>query len=233
MLFTLSLYASLAIFLVGFIYKVGSWFTRSVGFGPKRFGPAKRIFAALSGMAGVFVSSKLGAFLKAFVLDVLCQSRTLKEDFLRWLMHMLIFWGFTLLLLMHALGSILMTRIFSDYYSTLNPFMFLRDFFGLMVLMGAALAVYRRAFMKIPRLKTNAMDKYALALVGVIILSGLFLEAVKITSHSMFQSMVEEYSDSTEPEDVKPLESYWVQNFGLVSPDVKGPFDAETLAQGR
>jgi heterodisulfide reductase subunit C/nitrate reductase gamma subunit len=232
MFFTFSLYASLTIFLVGLIYKVGTWFTRSVGFGPSRFSAPERLCTALKGMAGVIFSGKLGLLFRTLVVEVLWQRRTLKEDFLRWLMHMLIFWGFTLLLLMHALGSILMTLIFSEYYSTLNPFMFLRDLFGLMVMAGVALAVYRRVFMKIPRLKTNAMDKVALALVGVILVSGLFLEAVKITSHRTFQSMVEQYSDSTDPEAVKPLESYWVRYFGLVSPDVKGPFDAETLAQG-
>ncbi len=232
MLFTLSLYASLAIFLVGFIYKVGTWFTRSVGFGPRRFSAPERLYSAFKGMAGILSSGKLGVLLGTLVMDVLWQRRTLKEDSLRWLMHMLIFWGFTLLLLMHALGSILMTHVFSEYYPTLNPFMFLRDLFGFMVMAGVALAVYRRVFMKIPRLMTHAMDKYALALVGLIILSGLFLEAVKITSHRAFQAMVEEYADSTDPEAVKPLESYWVQNFGLVSPDVKGPFDSETLARG-
>ncbi len=54
-------------------------------------------------------------------------------------------------------------------------------------------------------------------MVGVILLSGLFLEAVKITSHSTFQAMVEDYSDSTDPEAVKPLESYWVQNVSVWS----------------
>jgi heterodisulfide reductase subunit C/nitrate reductase gamma subunit len=232
MFFTLSLYASLTIFLLALIYKVGTWFTRSVGFCSKRFTVLERLYSALKGMAGVFFSAKLGALLKTLVMDVLWQRRTLKEDFLRWLMHMLIFWGFTLLLLMHALGSILMTPVFPEYYATLNPYLFLRDLFGLMVMAGVALAVYRRVFMKVPRLRTHAMDKYAIALVGVIILSGMFLEAVKITSHSAFQAMVEEYSDSTDEEAVKPLESYWVRNFGLVSPDEKGPFDADTLAQG-
>lgn len=232
MLFTFSLYASLTIFVVGFIYKVGTWFTRSVGFGPNRFSAAERVVAAFKGLAGVLLSAKLLVLLRALVTDVLWQRRTLKEDFLRWLMHILIFWGFTLLLLMHALGSILMTPVFPEYYSTLNPFMFLRNLFGLMVIAGVALAVYRRVFMKIPRLRTNGMDKYALALVGVILVSGLCLEAVKITSHSTFQAMVEDYSDSTDPEAVKPLESYWVERFAMVSPDVKSPFDAETLIQG-
>ena len=232
MLFTFSLYASLTIFVVGCIYKVGTWFIRSVGFGHNRFSATERVVAASKGVAGVLLSGKLLVLLRALVTDVLCQRRTLKEDFLRWLMHILIFWGFILLLLMHALGSILMTLVFPEYYSTLNPFMFLRNLFGLMVMAGVALAVYRRVFMKIPRLRTNGMDKYALVLVGMILVSGLFLEAVKITSDSTFQAMVEDYSDSTDPEAIKPLESYWVQRFGLVSPDVKGPFDAETLTQG-
>lgn len=229
MFFTISLYTALSIFFIGLIYKMGTWFTRNVGFGAARFTTGQRLGSAARGFAGVIFSGKIAALARVFVTDILWQRRALKEDFLRWVMHMLIFWGFTLLLLMHALS---IPSWFTEYYSTVNPFMFLRDLFGLMVIVGVGLAVYRRFFAKIPRLRTNAMDKYGIVLVGVILLSGLFLEAVKITSHSAFTKMVEDYGDTSDPEEIKPLESYWVENFGLVSPTIRGPFDAKILDQG-
>ncbi len=233
MFFTVSLYTALAIFCIGLIFKVSTWFTRTVGFGAGRFSAGQRLGAAFKGIVGVVFSPKIGTLARAFVTDVLLQRRAFKEDFLRWAMHMLIFWGFTLLILMHALGSILMRPLFSEYYATVNPFMFLRNLFGMMVIVGVGLAVYRRFFAKIPRLRTNAMDAYTIVLVAVILLSGLFLEAVKITSHSVFTAMVEEYGDTSDPEEIGPLESYWVEHFGVVSPALKGPFDEETLAKGQ
>jgi heterodisulfide reductase subunit C len=229
MFFTVSLYTALAIFLIGVIYKIGTWFTRTVGFGPKRFTTGQRLGAAARGIGAVIFSGRILSLAKVFVTDVLWQRRALKEDFLRWLMHMLIFWGFTLLLLMHALS---MPAWFTEYYSTLHPFMFLRNLFGLMVIVGVGIAVYRRFFGNIPRLQTNAMDKYVIVLVGVILLSGFFLEAIKITSHSVFMTMVEDYGDTSDPEEIRALESFWVKNFGVVSPKVKGPFEEETLTEG-
>jgi succinate dehydrogenase/fumarate reductase-like Fe-S protein len=165
----------------------------------------------------------------------LFQKRILKEDFLRWLMHMLLYGGFMLLLLMHALEKFISAKLFSDYYSTVNPFMFLRDLFGFMVVAGIGIAIFRRVVMKVPRLKTSGMDVYAIVIVAVILFSGILLEGVKITSHTAFQDMVADYAGLTEEDDaeeIAALESYWVEKFSVVSPNVQGPFEEEILEQG-
>ena len=46
---------------------------------------------------------------------------------------------------MHALGDVLTKAIWSGYYPTLNPYLFLRDLLGAMVLAGVGLAIYRRS----------------------------------------------------------------------------------------
>ncbi|GAG84156.1 unnamed protein product, partial [marine sediment metagenome] len=109
---------------------------------------------------------------------------------------------------------------------------FLRDLFGFMVIVGIGIAIYRRIVMKVPRLKTNPMDSYAIIILAIIMLSGIFLEATKITSHTRYQEMVEEYADTDDEEELRTLESFWVQNFDIVSPTVKGPFEEEILAEG-
>jgi heterodisulfide reductase subunit C/nitrate reductase gamma subunit len=147
-------------------------------------------------------------------------------------MHIFIYVGFMLLLLMHALEEIISVRVFEEYYSTLNPFFFLRDLFGAMVIVGLVLAVYRRFVLKVPRLKTNAMDLYAIIILAVIMISGVFLEGTKITSHSVYQDMIEEYADTDDEEELRALESLWVQDFCVVSPNVTGPFDGEVIEQG-
>ena len=232
MFFTASLYLALAVFAVGLVYKVSAWFRCSLSAAAADI-PAKRVLAAVKGIVRTVFSAKILTLLKVLVLEVLLQSRTLRESLLRWWMHMLIYGGFMLLLLMHALEKIVSVSLFSAYYATLNPFMFLRDFFGLMVLAGLALALYRRYFMKLPRLKTAAMDQYAIIILAVIMLSGFLLEGVKITSYSRYQEMVEAYADAGDEEELKALESLWVKEYGVVSPGLKGPFADDVLEMGR
>jgi heterodisulfide reductase subunit C len=233
MSFNILLYISLSIFVLGSIYKFSTWFSRRIGISARDITTSQRIISFIKGILGVIFSHRLLILIKSFIVDVIFQYRILKEDFLRWLTHMLIYGGFMLLLLMHALENIITVSLFSEYYSTINPFFFLRDLFGLMVIIGLCLAVYRRFILKVPRLKTNAMDRYAIVILAVIMLSGIFLEGAKIISYSEFQNMVEDFSDSGEEEEIRALESLWVKEFGLVSPNVQGPFEEEVIEQGR
>jgi heterodisulfide reductase subunit C/nitrate reductase gamma subunit len=233
MIFNLLLYASLAIFLLGLIYKISTWFSRNIGISARDFSTSERVSAAAKGIAGVIFSARVVDLVKAFFVDVLFQQRILKEDFLRWLMHMLIFYGFMLLLFMHALDNFVSEPLFSGYYSTVNPFLFLRDLFGLMVIVGVCIAVYRRFILKVPRLRTSGMDHYAILIVAVIMVSGVFLEGAKINSYTEFQRMVNDYAGLDDASELAALESYWVENYGVVSPNVKAPFDAAVLAEGK
>jgi len=234
MVFRLLLYTALSFFTLGLIFRVSTWFFRSIGFSTGDIKPSTRFLAFVKGCIGVIFSTKIFTIIKTLILDVIFQRRALKEDILRWVMHMLIYVGFMLLILMHALGEIITASLFSDYYSTINPFFFLRDLFGLMVILGVLVAVCRRFILKKPRFKSNGMDIYAIIIVVVIILSGIFLEGIKITSYSDFTLMVEDYSglDEEDEEDIRALESLWVKEFGLVSPNVSGPFEEDALELG-
>jgi heterodisulfide reductase subunit C len=236
MVFNVLLYISLGIFILGLIYKAYTWFSMKIGISAQDYTPSQRFSAAVKGTVGVIFSSKILSLIKAFILDVVFQRRALKEDFLRWMMHMLLYGGFMLLLLMHALEKFISAKLFSDYHSTVNPYMFLRDLFGFMVMIGIGIAIIRRFILKVPRLKTSGMDVYAIFIVVVIIFSGISLEGVKITSHTAFQGMVADYAgldEDSDAEEIEALESYWVENFDLVSPNVKGPFDEDILEQGK
>ncbi len=233
MVLTISLYLSLLIFGLGLLFKVSTWFRYDFGAPERPFTARERICAALAGIAATLLSVKTFTLLKVLVMDVFCQRRILKESRLRWAMHMCLFWGFTLLLLMHALEGVLTTNLFEDYAPTLNPFLFLRDFFALLVFVGIGIAFYRRFFQKRPRFFTNAMDRYALILLAVIMISGVLLEGAKIGSSERYSLMVADYADSEDPRDLKALEAYWADGFGLVSPNVSGPFEKKVLHRGR
>jgi len=234
MLFDITLYISLIVFGIGMIYRVSCWFRCYVGMGQKDISTLDRILYAFRGFFEALFCGRFPAILKIFVRDILFQINILKdhEDRFVWIMHVLIFFGFVLLFLMHALESIVSASLFSEYQSTLNPFLFLRNLFGLMVLAGLVIAVIRRFVFAKDRLSTNAMDIYTIVILAVIIISGFLLEGVKISSYTAYQSMVEEYSGASDEEEFKALEAYWVKNYGVVSPRGMKSADAEILARG-
>ena len=232
MFYHIALYTSFVIFVLGTIYKVAAWFRYSIGIGSDQIRTSARVKAAIGGTVGAIFSPRLLTLIKVFVVDVVFQVRVLRENLLRWIMHMLIYVGFMALLIMHAMDGIITQDFFPDYSSTLNPFMFLRDLFGFMVIVGIGIAVCRRIVIKTPRLRTLAVDRYAISILAVIMLSGIFLEAIKITSYSRYGEMVEEYADSDDEDELLSLEAYWVEHFELASPTVKGRIGKDVMAQG-
>ena len=235
MFFDVTLYLALVVFGIGMLIRIVSWFRRDVGIGEKGIPASARLAAAVKSLFGAVFSGRIFGLIKAFIVDVLLQLRILreKEDRILWIMHILIFAGFTLLLLMHALGSVLTKALFSDYQSTLNPFLFLRNLFGVLVFVGLVLAVVRRASLRKERVKTTGMDYTVIALFVIIMVSGFLLEGTKISSYSIYQQMVEDFAPVANQEERKALEAYWVAHFGVVSPAVRGPSPAEVLAKGR
>ena len=233
MFFDIAFYASLIFFILGMVYKISNWFRYGIGVSASNIPSSTRLAAAVKGILRTVFSLKFFTLIKVFIVDVVLQVRVLKEDFLRWIMHILIYAGFILLLLMHALDGVVTEALFQEYESTLNPFMFLRDFFGFLIIVGIGIAIYRRIVMKLPRLKTDPMDRYAIVILAIIMISGVLLEATKMTSYNTYTRMVEDYADTDDESELRALESLWVKEFALVSPSVRAPFDEQILEQGR
>jgi heterodisulfide reductase subunit C/nitrate reductase gamma subunit len=233
MFYTTTLYIALIIFGFGLLYKISHWFRYKTSLDAVALSTTTRVFAAMKGILGSLFTAKIFILLRVFIFDVVIQIRVFREDKLRWLMHICIYGGFMLLLLMHALDALITSNLFSDYSSTHNPFMFLRDLFGAIVIVGLAIALYRRFVLKVPRLATNAMDRYTIIILAFVLISGILLEGAKIVSYSRYRDMVHEYGDVEEKEELKALESFWVEEFELVSPNLKRPFDTRVLELGK
>jgi heterodisulfide reductase subunit C/nitrate reductase gamma subunit len=234
MMLTISLYISLAIFVIGLLYKVSRWFSLATTVQTKDMTSLRRILSALKGMVLTIFSVKILTLIKVFFLDVIIQKKVFDEDFFRWITHILIYGGFMLLLLMHALEDVITAPLFDSYSSTLNPFMFLRELFGLFVILGVCMALYRRFILKAPRLTTNAMDIYTIVLIAFVMVTGILLEGAKIGSYSNYKRMVAEYGGlEEEEEEFKALTSFWVKEYGTVAPDVKEPFEDDLIEEGR
>ncbi len=234
MFFNAALYTALSIFIIGIVYKICRWFVKSVGIGERDIAVSQRIVSGAKSIFAIVFSVRLFSVLKVLIVDGLLQIRILqdKKDILAWVMHIFIFVGFIFLLIFHALGSIFSVAVYPDYQSTLNPFMFLRNLCGVLVIAGLALAIIRRTVTMKGRIKTTGMDVYVIAILAVIVGSGFLLESLKITSQTEFENMVEEYSDIDDQADRLALESYWVAKYGLVSSTVVARVSSQTLATG-
>jgi heterodisulfide reductase subunit C/nitrate reductase gamma subunit len=234
MFYDISLYISLAIFIIVLIYKICRWLSRKTTLEAKDIPASKRLSSAIKGIVVTIFSLKILTLIKVFFLDIIIQRKVLKEDSFRWLTHIFIYVAFTLLLLMHALDKFITSALFSSYSATLNPFLFLRDLFGALVIIGICMAIYRRFILKPTRIKTNPMDTYAIIILAIIMLSGILLEGAKIGSYSIYKNMVTDYAGLEEgEEDFKALTAFWVAKFGTISPDIKAPFKDEMLEAGK
>ncbi len=221
------------IFLIGLFLRLHEWFSKGIRH-PENPPPlSNRIGAAIKGLFATLLSGKIVGVVTTFFTDVLAQKRLLSKSLMRWVAHTLIFVGFLVLLFMHGLGNTVSEFFFSGYYSTLQPYLSLRNLLALLVLAGIAIAVYRRITDKPRRVRSLSSDWAALCFVGAIIITGILLESSKISSPLEFQRMVEEYGDVSDEEEALALETYWAAEHGLVSARVAKPFDADLVEQGR
>jgi heterodisulfide reductase subunit C len=226
MLYSITFNLALTIFILGTIYRVIRWFTVKVGPDAGQFAVRTRVLGAIKGLFCVLFSRNTFRLIWSFFFQVIFQGHILKKDPWRWLMHFSIFAGILLLVLFHALDGQITDNLFSDYYSTVNPFLFLRNLFGAMVLVGIVIAARRRLSSRGLKKISTSHDILALVLLAVILFSGFFLEASQIISEPVFDEMVEEYGDAEDAEALETLQSYWAKYYGVVfavTPELNDP----------
>lgn len=221
-----AIWIALAVFGAGLVYRVSAWFRHGLGEGA-RLTPAARLAAAARAVAGAIVSARILTVAGSFVQDVLLQRRLRRLGAARWLAHELMFVSFAALVLLHALGGVVTARLFPGYQPTLDPFLALRDALGAVLLAGLAFELHRRFVQRVPRRTTRRSDTYAVAILGLVLVSGVLLEGVKLGSLSRFRAMAREYASDAEE---APLEAYWASAMGTVSP--APPADAALVARG-
>jgi hypothetical protein len=145
-------------------------------------------FASHQRHPGVIFSGRIVVLIKVLILDVILQRRILKEDALRWVMHMLIFVGFMLLLIFHAFESWTSSNWFEELRVHGAPLSFSPKPVRFNGFCGCAIAIYRRRVLKVPRLRTNAMDVYAVWIVAVIMITGFCWKGPRSSATTNFSA---------------------------------------------
>ncbi len=134
---------------------------------------------------------------------------------------------------MHALEAFTIKPHILDYASTQNPYLFLRNLATLFVMVGLIMMIWRKNSGFIAHVKRNSADRLLVVLLATLLLSGLVLEGVKITSESRFQQMVSEYSDEDDPDSINALEFYWSKYYGVVPKKSISGNPESLLARGK
>jgi len=226
MLYSATFSLALSIFILGSVYRMAQWFIVRIGRDADRISIWERLWNVIKGLVSILFSRDIVPAARTFLINVVFQFHILKKDFWRWLMHFNLSAGFLLLFMMHALDDQITAKLFSGYYSTASPFLFLRNLFGAMVLFGIVIAVCRRVTSKRLKQLTTSHDVFALVILAVILFSGFLFEASKIVSEPIFNQMVKDYADLKDPEDTQALKDYWATNYGVVfsgSPESDAP----------
>ena len=226
LLFQAALYASLLLCALGLLWRMSAWLRL-------RIGPEVQA-VTLAQRGRTLLSRLVFHVLGALFLDVLLQRRLYRVDKSRWLAHLLMFVGFMGLLLMHALAAVVSVKLFPGYEATRNPYLFLRNLFGVMTLVGLSLflfGLWRRRTRFAPR--RPAMTAAFVALLGFVLLTGFLLEANKIVSPQAFYRMAKAFNGSADPVELKPLRAFWAREFGVAFDDLSAPITPELLRQGR
>ncbi len=233
MIFKIGFFISFAVFAVGMLYRLFGFFQVAIGPEAKSFSFFKRVTTFLSSLFVVLANPvNLFRLCKSIILDVVLQIQLLRQDFLKWCMHIFIYVGFMGLLLFHALEDYISEPLFTDYFSTINPFMMLRNVLGVMVILGLIIAIQRRRKNTGLRLISKKPDFMAIIVLAVIMISGFFLEGSKIISAPVFDDMIDEWGSMLEDEEISPLQVYWQEEYGVVFPGETIEVTPEALEEG-
>ncbi|MBU1195349.1 MAG: 4Fe-4S dicluster domain-containing protein [Proteobacteria bacterium] len=172
-------------------------------------------------------------------LNTIFQIRLFAAGKIRWLFHFFVFAGFLYLVTVHAFHQVTAVVLFDYYDPTVDPFQFLRNLFGSLVVAGCILFFLRRGLrLRVNQIKSNwgSHLKYkglvSIILVFLIVGTGFLLEASKIISEPVFMEMVEDYSDLEEGDELEELKLFW-QEKAFVSFDPTVPADPEKLKNGQ
>ncbi len=209
-------YLAAAVFLAGTLYRLGRWFVLPLGPESPKSTPGRRLVGAVRAVAAALTDlRRLGRVLRAAGLEVLGQIHILRQSPLRWAVHLSLCFGVLILLLLHVFDDYTLAPLFPDYASTLNPFMFLRNLLGALVLAGAIVALARRRGRAAKARMTRRADRLLLVLLAAIVVSGAALEATQIVSPTLFDQMVVDYMGSDDPDEIAPLKAFWAANFDV------------------
>jgi Fe-S oxidoreductase/nitrate reductase gamma subunit len=124
------------------------------------------------------IGERIRVFIRTSIVDVLAHRRFLRDPYAG-VMHLVIFWGFVILLLASAIDAV---THYTNRHVVGAPYLWLSlitDIGGILVLIGIIMAAYRRYILKPERLPTVLDDGIGMALLAAILITGYMVEGLR------------------------------------------------------
>ena len=207
--------AASVVAVAGSLWRLTGWLRFGLGLPVAPLTWGARAAALLASLLRPPRGQRAWRALTVLVLDALAQRRLFTRDPLRWAAHLTLVIGFAGLFFLHALGDVVAVRLAGSYVSTLGPWLWLRDLFGLLVLLGFAVGISRRLAARGSLPAPRRRDPLFVAVILGIVLTGFALSALKITSAPAFDRMLQEYA-SVSSDEAAALRAYWEAECGVV-----------------
>lgn len=124
------------------------------------------------------VGKRIGIFIRTTIVDVFAHRKFLRQPF-SGIMHLVIFWGFIILLLASAVDAI---SYYSGYHIQGYPYLWfslISDLGGFLILLGILMAALRRYLWKPKSLNSLLDDGIILASITAIVITGYMIEGLR------------------------------------------------------
>jgi nitrate reductase gamma subunit len=178
-------WAGIGIFGLGMVVAASVWLQGSVGGRQGLSIPARlwRIFVAI---LDLITTPRLFVLIWSFIMDGILHRKLFRKSKLHWLTHAFMFLAmvarialgvFTWLMALLAPTAALTQTLVNKSSPAIA---LIYDGLGLLVILGAVLAIVRRYAVKDKQLITGGQDTVAIALIGAIFLMGFVVEGVRI-----------------------------------------------------
>jgi heterodisulfide reductase subunit E len=188
---------AVAIFFVGMYLLLKKWGEGSQAYGEVSQGGSAWGF--LKTLINSIRKESASTILKIIVLDILLQRRTFRVSKLRWLMHILIFYGWLGL----AFFSVVVAtscefygafshhpELYKNAWQMLEP---VNAFLSYMLVGGIAIAFGRRLVSRDVRIRSDDVDWIFIALLIIVVASGFYAQYVRDLSGITFKMSTAEY----------------------------------------
>lgn len=178
-------WAGISIFGLGMLAAASVWLRGSVG-GRQGLSLPARLWRIMVAFLDLVTTPRLFVLVWSFVMDGVLHRKLFHKSKLHWLTHACMFLGMTarmalgvftwLLALLAPTGSLTQVLVNKDAPAVALAY----DGLGLLVIVGAALAIVRRYITRDKQLITGGQDTVAIALIGAIFLMGFVVEGARI-----------------------------------------------------
>ncbi|MDH4135194.1 MAG: respiratory nitrate reductase subunit gamma [Anaerolineae bacterium] len=187
-------WVGLGVFGLGMLMVASIWVRGTVD-GQKGLSLLQRIWLIVIAILDLITTPRVFVLAWTFLLDGVLHRPVFRESRIRWLTHSLMFLAFLARMVLGVVTWVLalivptasLTQILVDKSAPGVAFVY--DLLGLLVILGALLAIYRRFVVRDKQLVTAGQDTLAIALLGLIFLLGFVLEGARIVTTDLHPSL--------------------------------------------